>query len=114
MAASWVYTLVFSVLLLIIAGLEIGLSLDLWLESGSDLIDPLQSHSDSFQDSLNWFVEFLIEPLTVCLVFAVMYWYRFSIGIELIFVLGFADMISNLMKILKQMMKKYLLAQILV
>ena len=99
MAASWVYTLVFSVLLLIIAGLEIGLSLDLWLESGSDLIDPLQSHSDSFQDSLNWFVEFLIEPLTLCLVFAVMYWYRFSIGIELIFVLGFADMISNLMKV---------------
>ncbi|OMJ89567.1 hypothetical protein SteCoe_8272 [Stentor coeruleus] len=91
--------IVIFLLITLIAVIEIALTLDIWLDSGSDYCIKLQDSSNGFQDFLVWVTEYLSYPLATLTIMSIMLEYNYLIGLELVFIHTIINVIESFMKV---------------
>ncbi|OMJ90726.1 hypothetical protein SteCoe_6903 [Stentor coeruleus] len=85
-------------LIALIAAIEIALSFDIWLDSGSDYCEKLQESSNGFQDFLMWVTQHLTYLFAALMMLAIILEYNYLVGLELAFIYTIVNVIESLMK----------------
>lgn len=91
--------IIIGLLIALIAAIEIALSLDTWLDSGSDYCEQLQDSSNGFQDFLMWVTQMLAYPFIALTTMAIMLEYNYLVGLELVFIYTVVSVVESLMKV---------------